>query len=121
MTNDGSSDMKGHQVVSRDEWLAARTAFLAKEREFTRLRDDLGRQRRELPWVKVDEPYVFEGPDGKETLAQLFGKRSQLVVYHFMFGPTDDQGCPHCSFWADHFDGRGGRLNYRGVTLVARS
>jgi predicted dithiol-disulfide oxidoreductase (DUF899 family) len=121
MTEHADGRMKGHQVVSRGEWLAARTAFLEKEKEFTRLRDDLGRQRRDLPWVKVDEPYVFDGPDGKETLAQLFGKRSQLVVYHFMFGPADDQGCPHCSFWADHFDGVGLHLGHRDVTMVAIS
>lgn len=92
MTNDGSSGVKNHRVVSREEWLSARLAFLAKEKEFTRLRDDLSRQRRELPWVKVDKPYVFDGPNGKETLADLFENRSQLVVYHFMFSPEWDEG-----------------------------
>ncbi len=113
--------MNGHKVVSRQEWLAARTAFLAKEKEFTRLRDELSRQRRELPWVRVDKPYVFEGPRGKETLADLFGKRSQLIVYHFMFSPEWDEGCPHCSFWADHYDGMVVHLDHRDATFVVVS
>ena len=90
MQTDDSVDLKNHLVVSREEWLAARTAFLAKEKEFTRLRDELSRQRRELPWVKVDKQYIFDGPNGQETLADLFDKRSQLVVYHFMFSPEWD-------------------------------
>ena len=113
--------MKAHAVVSRREWLAARTALLAKEKEFTRLRDELNRQRRELPWVKIDESYVFEGPSGKETLPELFGQRSQLVVYHFMFSPEWDEGCPHCSFWADHYDGMVVHLDQRDVTFVVVS
>ncbi len=121
MTNDGSSGIENHAVVSREEWLSARTAFLAKEKEFTRLRDELNRRRRALPWVKVDKPYVFDGPSGKETLAQLFENRSQLVVYHFMFSPAWDEGCLHCSFWADHFDGMSVHLNHRDVTMVVIS
>jgi predicted dithiol-disulfide oxidoreductase (DUF899 family) len=121
MTNNGSSSIKDHQVVSREEWLSARTAFLAKEKEFTRLRDELSRQRRELPWVKVDKPYVFDGPNGKETLAELFEQRSQLIVYHFMFPPEDDEGCPHCSFWADSFNGSSVHLPHRDVSFVAIS
>lgn len=121
MLNKSSNGIKDHPVVSRKEWLAARTAFLAKEKEFTRLRDELNRQRRELPWVKVDKSYVFDGPSGRETLAELFGKRSQLIVYHFMFSPDWDEGCPHCSFWADHFDGIGLHLNHRDATFVAIS
>ncbi len=121
MTNDSRSSVDNHRVVSRDEWLAARTAFLAKEKEFTRRRDELSRERRELPWVKVDKAYVFDGPNGNESLADLFEKRSQLVVYHFMFSPDWDQGCKHCSFWADHFDGMGVHLNHRDVTMVAIS
>jgi predicted dithiol-disulfide oxidoreductase (DUF899 family) len=121
MRRNGSHGMKGHPVVSRDEWLSARTALLAKEKEFTRLRDDLSRQRRELPWVRVDRTYIFEGSSGKESLAQLFDKRSQLVVYHFMFSPAWDAGCPHCSFWADNFEGIGVHLKHRDVTLVAVS
>lgn len=116
-----SSGTKDHPVVSREEWLSARTKFLAKEKEFTHLRDELSRQRRALPWVKVDKQYVFEGPKGKETLADLFEKRSQLIVYHFMFGPDWNEGCPHCSFWADNFNPIGVHLNHRDVTFVAIS
>ena len=108
-------------VVSREEWLAARTAFLAKEKDFTQLRDELSRQRRQLPWVRVDKPYVFDGPRGQETLAELFAKRSQLVVYHFMFSPEWDAGCKHCSFWADNFNGIDAHLNHRDVSFVAIS
>jgi predicted dithiol-disulfide oxidoreductase (DUF899 family) len=109
------------KVVSREEWLAARTAFLAKEKEFTRLREELSRQRRALPWVEVEKRYVFDGPRGEETLADLFGKRSQLVVYHFMFSPEWDAGCKHCSFWADNFDGIDVHLDHRDVSFVAIS
>ena len=121
MTNNGNSSLKDHQVVSREEWLSARTAFLAKEKEFTRLRDELSRQRRALPWEKVDKQYVFDGPSGQETLAELFEHRSQLIVYHFMFPPEDDEGCPHCSFWADSFDGSSVHLPHRDVSFVAIS
>jgi len=114
-------DFKRHAVVSREEWLAARTAFLAKEKEFTRLRDDLSRQRRELPWVKVEKQYSFEGPRGRETLAELFEKRSQLIIYHFMFNPDSTEGCKHCSFWADNFNGVDIHLNHRDVTFIAAS
>jgi predicted dithiol-disulfide oxidoreductase (DUF899 family) len=117
MTIDGSK----HPVASRDEWLARRQELLVKEKEFDRLRDDLSRLRRELPWVKVDVPYVFETPGGKQTLSELFEGRSQLVVYHFMFGPDWKAGCPHCSFWADHFDGMTTQLNHRDVTMIAAS
>jgi predicted dithiol-disulfide oxidoreductase (DUF899 family) len=120
MTQDANS-MQDHAVVSRQEWLSARTAFLAKEKEFTRLRDELNRQRRALPWVRVDKAYVFEGPDGRATLAELFGRRSQLVVYHFMFSPEWDAGCPHCSFWADHYDGMLVHLDHRDVSFVVVS
>jgi predicted dithiol-disulfide oxidoreductase (DUF899 family) len=121
MTHEGAGDLKGHHVVSHEEWLAARTAFLAKEKELTRLRDDLSRQRRALPWEKVEKSYVFDGPKGKETLAELFGKKSQLVVYHFMFNPEGDAGCKHCSFWADNFNGIDIHLAHRDVSLVAIS
>jgi predicted dithiol-disulfide oxidoreductase (DUF899 family) len=110
-----------HAVVSREEWLVARKGLLAKEKEFTRLRDDLSRQRRELPWVRVDKPYAFEGQRGKESLSDLFDGRSQLVVYHFMFAPDWDAGCPHCSFWADNFDPIIVHLKRRDVTMVAVS
>jgi predicted dithiol-disulfide oxidoreductase (DUF899 family) len=113
--------MTAHQVVSREEWLAARTAFLAKEKELTRLQDELHRQRRALPWVAVEKPYVFDGPRGKETLADLFAGKSQLVVYHFMFSPEWDAGCKHCSFWADNFNGIDVHLRHRDVSFVAIS
>ena len=107
--------------MSHAEWLKARVAFLAKEKEFTRLRDELSQQRRELPWEAVDKQYVFEGPKGKQTLPELFDGRSQLIVYHFMFSPEWDAGCPHCSFWADNFDTIIVHLNQRDVTMIAVS
>ncbi len=110
-----------HTVVSQDQWLAARKALLAKEKQFTKQRDELNRQRRELPWVKVDKTYLFDGPNGKQTLAELFDGRSQLIVYHFMFGPGWEQGCPSCSFLADHFDGATVHLAHRDVTMLAVS
>ena len=113
--------MARHTVVSRKEWLTARKALLSKEKTFTRLRDQLSKERRQLPWVKVDKDYVFDGPQGKETLSELFDGRSQLIVYHFMFGPDWDAGCKHCSFWADNFDRIIVHLNHRDVTMVAAS
>src|SRR2546425_4759588 len=121
MRTNSSGNIMDHHVVSLEEWLSARTAFLAKEKEFTRLRDELSRQRRELPWVGVDKVYAFDGPTGKETLAELFEDRSQLIVYHFMFSPAWDEGCKHCSFWADNFNNIGVHLNHRDTTLVAIS
>ena len=121
MTHDEHPGIKSHPVVSHEEWLAARTALLSKEKDFTRLRDELSRQRRALPWEKVDKPYVFDGPSGQETLADLFEHRSQLVVYHFMFPPDWDEGCLHCSFWADSFNGSVVHLKHRDVTFVAIS
>jgi predicted dithiol-disulfide oxidoreductase (DUF899 family) len=108
----------GHKIVSRDEWLAARIELLKKEKELTRLRDEQARQRRELPWVKVEKNYVFDTPAGKRTLAELFDGRSQLLVYHFMFGPDWAEGCPSCSFVADHIDGALVHLAARDVTLA---
>jgi predicted dithiol-disulfide oxidoreductase (DUF899 family) len=113
--------MQGHKVVSREEWLVTRKALLAKEKEFTRLRDQLSQQRRELPWVKVEKKYIFDGPNGKETLAELFAGRSQLLVYHFMFDPTWNEGCKSCSFWADNYNGIIVHLNHRDVTMVTIS
>jgi predicted dithiol-disulfide oxidoreductase (DUF899 family) len=113
--------MEPHKIVSRDEWLAARKAHLAKEKDLTRQRDELSRQRRELPWVRVEKPYVFDGPDGKETLADLFGGHSQLIVYHFMLGPEWAEGCKSCSFLADHIDGSVIHLAHRDVTFVVVS
>jgi predicted dithiol-disulfide oxidoreductase (DUF899 family) len=110
-----------NDVVSHDEWIAARKELLAKEKEFTRLRDELGRERRALPWEAVEKEYVFEGPNGSRTLAEVFDGRSQLIVYHFMFPPEWDEGCPHCSFWADSFDPNVVHMNARDVTFVAIS
>jgi predicted dithiol-disulfide oxidoreductase (DUF899 family) len=110
-----------HAIVSQDEWLAARKALLAKEKEFSKARDQLSAARRALPWVKVEKNYVFDGPAGKEMLADLFGAKSQLLVYHFMLGPGWVQGCPSCSFLADHFDGAVPHLAQRDVTLVVVS
>ncbi len=113
--------MESHKVVSRQDWLVARKEHLAKEKEFTRLRDQLSQQRRELPWVKVEKEYVFDGPNGKETLSELFAGRGQLLIYHFMFGPSWDEGCPSCSFWADNYNGIIVHLNHRDVTMVTVS
>lgn len=110
-----------HKVVAPAEWVAARKELLKKEKEFTRLRDELSRQRRELPWEKVEKKYVFEGQDGAETLADLFDGRSQLVVYHFMFGPGWKEGCPSCSFLADSFDGPIPHLAQRDTTFAVVS
>jgi predicted dithiol-disulfide oxidoreductase (DUF899 family) len=109
------------EIVSPETWLQARRDLLTKEKELTRLRDELSRQRRELPWVKVQKRYVFEGPDGQETLADLFAGRSQLFVYHFMFGPDWPEGCPSCSMVADHLDGSLVHLAQRDVTPVVVS
>src|SRR5438128_1234864 len=113
--------MPNHTTVSRREWIEARKAHLAREKEFTRLRDQLSAERRALPWVRVDKAYVFEGPEGKATLADLFDGRRQLIVYHFMFGPGWEEGCPSCSFLADHIDGAAVHLAQRDVTLLAVS
>ena len=109
------------KVVSHSEWTEARKQFLAKEKEFSRLRDELSRQRRELPWEKIEKKYLFEGPRGKETLADLFDGRSQLVIYHFMLGPGWAAGCPSCSYLSDHFDGTTIHLAHRDVTLAVVS
>jgi predicted dithiol-disulfide oxidoreductase (DUF899 family) len=113
--------MTDHQIVSHDEWTAARERFLAKEKEFTHLREALSRERRQLPWERVTKEYVFESTRGTETLADLFDGRSQLIVYHFMYEPDWDIGCPGCSFWADNFNGIIAHLNQRDVSLVATS
>ncbi len=113
--------MNKPNIVSKEEWLTARREHLAREKEFTRLRDQLSQQRRELPWVKVDKAYLFEGPNGQESLADLFEGRSQLIVYHFMYGPDWAEGCPSCSFWADNFNGIDIHLQHRDITLVAVS
>jgi predicted dithiol-disulfide oxidoreductase (DUF899 family) len=111
----------GHEVVSKEQWLAARKAHLAREKELTRLRDELAAERRNLPWTRVDKAYTFDTPAGKRTLADLFGGRSQLVVYHFMFGPEWQEGCPSCSYVSDHIDGALPHLAARDVSMVAIS
>ena len=113
--------MSTHQIVSQEEWLEARKAHLTREKEFTRLRDQLSRERRALPWVKVEKDYVFQGPNGPESLGDLFDGRSQLLVQHFMYGPDWEEGCPSCSFWADSYDGFVVHLAQRDVTMVAVS
>ena len=106
-------------VVSREEWLEARRALLLREKEATHLRDKVNAERMALPWVKVDKDYMFDTPQGPKSLADLFDGRSQLMVYHFMFGPEWEAGCPGCSFLADHLDGTLPHLNHHDVTLVA--
>ena len=113
--------MAVHKIVSHDEWTAARKAYLAEEKAFTRAHDALSKKRRELPWEKVEKTYVFDTPDGKRSLADLFGNRSQLIVYHFMLGPGWDAGCPSCSLIADHFDGATIHLAQRDISLVVVS
>src|SRR5260370_12370519 len=113
--------MQPHSPVPTDEGTAPRRELLAKEKELLHAADAVKRQARELPWVKVDKPYVFDGPNGKQTLADLFDGRSQLVVYHFMFGPEWKEGCPSCSFVMDHTDGMLVHLAQRDVTFTAIS
>jgi predicted dithiol-disulfide oxidoreductase (DUF899 family) len=109
------------KVVSRDVWLAARKKLLAREKQLTRERDAIAAERRQLPWVKVEENYVFDSPSGKKTLADLFDGRSQLIIYHFMFGPEWQEGCPSCSFNMDHTDGALVHLGQRDVSFAAVS
>ena len=112
---------KQHKVVSRKAWISARKAFLVKEKKFTTLRDQLSLQRRNLPWEKIEKEYMFEGLNGKESLADLFKGKSQLIVYHFMFSPEWEEGCKHCSFWADHYDATLIHLSHRDVSFVVIS
>jgi predicted dithiol-disulfide oxidoreductase (DUF899 family) len=109
------------KVVSRDEWLAARKALLVKEKEHMQAGDRLSAERRELPWVKVEKDYVFDAPEGKVSLADLFDGRSQLIVHHLMFHPDWEAGCPGCSFQADHIDGPGQHLEHHDVKIIAVS
>jgi predicted dithiol-disulfide oxidoreductase (DUF899 family) len=110
-----------HEVGTREEWLAARVELLEREKELTRRSDELARQRQELPWVRVEKEYSFETDAGTKSLAELFAGRPQLLVFHFMFGPEDTEGCPGCSFMADHVDGAVAHLNHRDVTFLAAS
>ena len=116
-----NTSIREHQIVSREAWLTARKKLLAKEKEATRMRDQLSEERRKLPWAKIEKNYVFDTPAGKATLADLFDGRSQLVIYHFMFGPEWKEGCPSCSFVSDHFDGTLAHLAARDVAMVAVS
>jgi predicted dithiol-disulfide oxidoreductase (DUF899 family) len=115
------TQVEAPKVVTHAEWLEARKGFLKKEKEFTHLRDEVSRLRRQLPRERVEKQYVFTGPNGQVTLSDLFGKRSQLIVYHFMFGPGWSEGCPSCSYLADHFDGAAVHLANRDVTLAVIS
>ncbi|MGN6350262.1 MAG: DUF899 domain-containing protein [Candidatus Nitrosocosmicus sp.] len=119
--NEKEHVLDNHKIVSQSEWMQARKDLLAKEKEFTIIRDQLNQKRRDLPWVQVDKEYVFDGPTGKQTLSELFDGRSQLIVYHFMYDPSWNAGCPSCSFWADNFDGMCIHLNHRDVTMIAVS
>src|SRR5258708_23213446 len=113
--------IESRKVVPQKEWLAARKQLLVKEKKFSKLRDELNLQRRKLPWVKIEKEYVFDGPAGKVSLADAFGGKSQLVIYHFMFGPGWKEGCPHCSFWADHFDTVNSHIGQRDTTFAVIS
>ncbi len=115
------SGIEARLVVPRAQWLEARKKLMAREKELTRLREELAVQRRALPWVRVDESYVFDAPQRKESLAELFAGRGQLLVYHFMFPPSWGEACKSCSFWADGFDRLGAHLNARDVSLAVVS
>jgi predicted dithiol-disulfide oxidoreductase (DUF899 family) len=121
MTREQNAATPAHAVGTHDEWLVARRELLVREKELTRMGDDLALQRMALPWVRVDKEYVFETEDGGRTLAELFDGRSQLLVYHFMFGPDWDAGCPSCSFLADEIDGGIVHLAQRDVTMICVS
>jgi predicted dithiol-disulfide oxidoreductase (DUF899 family) len=116
-----SGPIRDHPVVSHDAWVSARLQLLRREKEFSKARDEIARLRRALPWEKVAKPYAFDGPNGRETLSDLFEGRRQLVVYHFMFDPAWKEACAHCSFWADSFNALGTHLNHRDTTFVAIS
>jgi predicted dithiol-disulfide oxidoreductase (DUF899 family) len=121
MKSEKTDSHSEHEIVSRSEWLVARKDLLNREKEFTRQRDALSAARRALPMVRVEKDYVFEGPKGQQTLAELFDDRSQLIVYHFMLGPGWGDGCKSCSYLADHFDSANWHLPYRDVTFVVVS
>ena len=121
MAEDGGSSLDKHPVVSHEAWITARTALLVKEKELTHLREELARQRRQLPWEQVTKRYVFDAAGGTKSLEDLFAGKSQLIVYHFMFNPEWEAGCKHCSFWADNFNGIDVHLGARDVSFVAIS
>jgi predicted dithiol-disulfide oxidoreductase (DUF899 family) len=113
--------MTEHKIGTREEWLTARKELLEREKELTRRSDELARQRRELPWVQIEKQYDFDTNEGTKTLSELFDGRSQLLVYHFMHGPNCPDGCPGCSYTADHFDGAVAHLNHHDVTFLCAS
>jgi predicted dithiol-disulfide oxidoreductase (DUF899 family) len=113
--------IENRKVVSPGEWLTARKKLLAKEKKFSKLRDELALERRKLPWVRIEKNYVFEGPSGRVSLADLFCGKSQLIIYHFMFGPGWKDGCPHCSFWADHYDSVNLHIGQRDTSFAVIS
>lgn len=113
--------IENRKVVPQKEWIAARKKLLVKEKKFSKLRDELNLQRRKLPWVKIEKEYVFDGPNGKVAFGDLFGGKSQLVTYHFMFGPGWGDGCEHCSFWADHFDSVNAHIGQRDTAFAVVS
>jgi len=116
-----SAGKREHAVVSREAWVAARKALLALEKKHTKLTDALSARRRELPWVPVEKSYIFDGPKGRTTLADLFAGKRQLIVWHFMFGPKWKEGCSHCSWWADSFNGNVAHLGKKDTTMIAIS
>jgi predicted dithiol-disulfide oxidoreductase (DUF899 family) len=118
LASEERSPISEHPILSRAEWLPLRKELLRKEKELTRLRDSLNTERRELPWIRIEEDYMFEAPEGKVSLTDLFAGRSQLVIYHFMFGPDWEEGCPSCSFTSDHIDGALAHLAARDVTML---
>jgi predicted dithiol-disulfide oxidoreductase (DUF899 family) len=118
VTHTGTAE---REVVPREDWLVARKALLREEKELFRLHDRLKERRRKLPWVKIGKDYTFDGPDGRETLVDLFDGKSQLLIYHFMFNPANEAGCAHCSFWADHYDGVRWHIGQRDTAFVAVS
>ena len=113
--------MKKPEIVSKQQWLDKRQALLVKEKQLTRLRDEVSQQRQAMPWVKVDKQYEFEGASGKESLSALFAGKSQLLIYHFMLGPDWDEGCTSCSFWADNFNGIDIHLAHRDISFLVVS
>jgi predicted dithiol-disulfide oxidoreductase (DUF899 family) len=113
--------MENRKVVSQKQWITARKKLLLKEKKFSKLRDELNLQRRKLPWVKIEKEYVFEGPAGKVTLGDLFSGKSQLIIYHYMFGPGWKEGCAHCAFWADHFDSANIHIGQRDTAFAVVS
>jgi predicted dithiol-disulfide oxidoreductase (DUF899 family) len=120
-TTIAEAHLVNHPIVSSERWVSERKELLAREKELTRLHDQIARERRALPWERVEKDYVFDAPEGRRTLSDLFGGRRQLLVQHFMFGPGWEQGCPSCSFMADHSDGMNVHLAHRDITLVAIS